>query len=122
MCFRLLVALRPAPPGEWTAEALEAWARECGLDVRTAPKGTLRFAEVAWGDCACSLYTKREGRERVVGFLEGLLSQHGRVELLLATDDEPLRPGLPVAAVTWEKVRVEGLQALPQGQVAALSR
>src|SRR6185295_5816749 len=61
MCYRLLAAVDPPiAPAQW-----RALATAHGLDLRvdeSAPE--VRFAEIATGDCACSLYTRREGRLR----------------------------------------------------------
>lgn len=115
MCFRLLAAVDPP----MDAEALKALAFNRGLDVRVGPGADARFVEVAWGDCACSLYTGREGRERAVGFVEALLSRGLAVQLLLFSDGDELRWGARAPrAVAVEAFRTSGLQALPEGEVA----
>jgi hypothetical protein len=115
MCFRLLAAVDPP----MDAEALKALAFRQGLDVRVGPSAQARFVEVAWGDCACSLYTGREGRERAVGLVEALLGQGLAVQLLLFSDGAELRwESSAPRAVAMEAFRAGGLQALPEGEVA----
>lgn len=131
MCFRLLAAVRdprhlPAgtdPPEEPPERVLEQLALKHGLDVRVAPAGGTRFVEIAWGACACSLYTGKRGRERVVGFVEELLTQGLAVHLLLYSDGEPLdwSTESPVSIET-DDFRYGGLGALPEGKVAQLLR
>jgi hypothetical protein len=110
MCFRLLAALDP--PGS----ELEARAARHGLDVRA--RGP--YLEVAWGDCACSLYTRHEGRGRLLALVEELLSAGHRVQLLLFTDGEPFAWEGEPAQVSLEALREHGLAALPEGAVAEL--
>src|SRR4051812_41448587 len=86
MCFRLLVACEPALP----PAAVEALSTREGLDVRATEAAGRAFLEVAWGDCACSLYSLRAGRERVVGFVAALRSSSRELQLLLAQDEEAL--------------------------------
>ena len=115
VCFRLLAAIHPAP-----REGLGALAVGAGLDVREGARGAGRFVEIAWGDCACSLYTRKQGRDRVVALAEALLTQSCEVQLLLARDEEPLNfDGAPVR-VSLDQLRTEGLGSLPQGRVARL--
>ena len=112
MCFRLLAALRPE-----ATQTLERAAAGHGLDVRVAAP----YVEIAWGDCACSLYTRREGRARVVAFLDELFRSGHRVQLLLFSDGE---------SFTWDerapdrvaisRLRAEGLAALPDARVAEI--
>jgi hypothetical protein len=116
MCFRLLAAVR-SPDGAM----LEHIAYENGLDVRVRTQGPLGFVEVAWGDCACSLYTGRRGRERVGGFLRALVEKGLEVQLLLFEDGDALEPvDKPPLPVALEAVEKEGLAALPLREVAAL--
>lgn len=119
MCFRLLAAVDPpiAP------EALSQLAVERGLDVRAGGVGPeARLAEIAWGDCACSLYTRREGRLRAVALVEALLGTGRTVQLLLLGDGEELRWSTSApAALALDAFREGGLQALPQGEVAQLT-
>src|SRR5262245_18913381 len=122
MCFRLLAAVRdpreltPAPE-----RALEELAVKHGLDVRVAPDGPTHFVEIAWGACACSLYSGRRGRERVVGFVRELLARGLTVQLLLFSDGEALDMSTavpePVGAHDFER---DGLGALPEGKAAQL--
>ncbi|HVE81910.1 MAG TPA: hypothetical protein VND93_03650 [Myxococcales bacterium] len=115
MCFRLLAAVDPPLP----AEELSALAVERGLDVRASPEA--RFAEIAWGDCACSLYTRREGRLRAVALVEALLERGRALQLLLLSDGEEIRwtssDPVPLPLGSFQR---DGLQALPEGQVAQL--
>ena len=115
MCFRLLAAVKGMPPS-----SLELTATRVGLDVRAADRGTGRFVELAWGDCACSLYTRKEGKDRAVAFVEALLRGGCEVQLLLARDDEPLALEGPVERIALEHFRAEGLPRLPEGKVVAL--
>jgi hypothetical protein len=117
MCYRLLAAVDPPiAPGEWRALATEQ-----GLDLRADEAAeTARFAEIAWGDCACSIYTRREGRLRVVALVEALLAR-GAVQVLLVQDGEEIRwEARAPAGVSLEAFREGGLQALPEGMVAAV--
>ncbi len=94
---------------------------ESGLDVRVASSPASEFVEIAWGDCACSLYTRREGRQRVIAFIDALLARELRVQLLLYQDGEAFdwtRPS--VERVPLEAFRREALRALPEGRVTEL--
>lgn len=92
-----------------------------GLDVRAAASPAADFAEIAWGDCACSLYTRREGRQRAVKFVEALLERGLKVQLLLYQDGETFDwQGQPVERVSLEEFRLEALRILPEGRVAEL--
>lgn len=118
MCFRLLAAVDPPiAPGAW-----RALANEHGVDLRAdESSGQVRFAEISWGDCACSLYTRREGRLRVVALAEALLAQRRSVQLLLLQDgDEIAFPDRAPIQVPLGAFREAGLQSLPEGTVAAL--
>ncbi len=118
MCYRLLAAIDPPiAPGAW-----RALANEHGVDLRADESaGEVRFAEVSWGDCACSLYTRREGRLRVVALVEALLAQRRSVQLLLLQDSEEISfANRAPASVPLSAFRDQGLQALPEGSVAAL--
>jgi len=118
MCYRLLAAVDPPiAPDAW-----RALANEHGVDLRADESaGEVRFAEVSWGDCACSLYTRREGRLRVVAVAEALLAQRRSVQLLLLQDgDEIAFPNRAPATVPLSAFRESGLQSLPEGTVAAL--
>jgi hypothetical protein len=131
MCFRLWAALadRSALPStEQTGradpearKALEELAVSKGLDVRVSREQPLHFLEIAWGDCACSLYSGREGRQRVVSLVDGLVQKGFTVQLLLFTDGEPLNfQSQPPHRVSLEDFRREALAALPEGKVAEL--
>lgn len=117
MCFRLLAATRDAD-----VAAIERLAFECGLDVRVAPKDATHFVEIAWGDCACSLYTRREGTQRVSQLVQGLLARANEVQLLLLVDGQPVSPdsGEP-AELPLEVLEREGLAALPEGSVVRVT-
>jgi len=119
MCYRLLVASACAPE----LPELEALAAAQGLDIRTAAAGgALGYLEIAWGDCACSLYTRKDGRERAVGFVEALWSRGLQPQLLLFRDDMELAlEESPPVQVPLEAFRQQGLQALPEGKVAVLT-
>jgi hypothetical protein len=115
MCFRLYAAVRGP------ADAIAQLGFRCGLDVRVVPQGETRLVEVAWGDCACSLYTRGEGRERVVRFVDGLLAQGVAVQLLLLRDEEAVEwASRPPVEVSAEAFRATALAALPEGRVAQL--
>jgi hypothetical protein len=117
MCFRLYAAVRGPPD----AGGLEELGFRCGLDVRVASNDATRFVEVAWGDCACSLYTRGEGRERVVRFVEGLLARGNTVQLLLLRDEEAAAwVSSAPAEVAAEEFRARALAALPEGRVTQL--
>jgi len=116
VCFRLLAAVR----GQTTPEELTQSAVLCGLDVRTRPDAPTHFVEVAWGDCACSLYTRKEGRDRVTQWVDGLLDRGLRVQLLLFRDEEPPLAGDAVAHVGRDAFRREALGALPEARVAEI--
>jgi hypothetical protein len=119
MCFRLLGAIRSADGR--TAPAVDALAFECGLDVRQATRSGTEFLEIAWGDCACSLVTRGEGRQRAIRFVEALFARGCRVQLLLLTDDgEAWQPGAPVT-LPRHVFRDHALAALPEGRVAELT-
>jgi hypothetical protein len=118
MCYRLLAAVHPPiAPGEWRALATER-----GVDLRADETAAeVRFAEVSWGDCACSLYTRREGRLRAVALVEALLERGRAVQLLLLQDGEEVSfNGRLPADVPLSAFREAGLQSLPEGSVAAL--
>ncbi|HEY8211536.1 MAG TPA: hypothetical protein VIG99_28835 [Myxococcaceae bacterium] len=120
MCYRLLAAVDPPiAPGEW-----RALATHHGLDLRvdeTSPE--VRFAEISMGDCACSLYTRREGRLRTVALVEAFLDQRRSVQLLLMQDGEEIRwETRAPAEVALPAFRESGLQSLPEGSVAAVVR
>jgi hypothetical protein len=117
MCFRLLAGVQGPP--EWDGPALERLAFSCGLDLRQSARGPTRFLEIAWGDCACSLYTRREGRERAIRFVDALLAGRCAVQLLLLSDDGGWEDGPPLAVAT-EVFRAQALAALPEGRVAEL--
>src|SRR5262249_37774565 len=90
-----------------------------GLDVRVQQREERIFAIIAWGECACSLYTTREGRERLLAFIGGLAAD--RIQLLLYRDGE--LPGWENEAptpVAWDALRLQGLAALPEGIVAEI--
>jgi hypothetical protein len=114
MCFRLYAAVRP------TGQALDSVAFRHGLDVRTAERGATGYLEVAWGDCACSLYTKKEGRERAVGFIEDVLDSGVEVQLLFFSDGETPDPSGDPVPVSRATFHAQGLQALPSGRVAQI--
>jgi hypothetical protein len=119
MCFRLLAAVDPPlPPGE-----LRALATEQGLDLRADESAAeARFAEISWGDCACSLYTRREGRLRTVALVEVLLARGRSVQLLLFQDGDELRwETRSPAQIPLATFREGGLQSLPEGEVAVVS-
>jgi hypothetical protein len=119
MCFRLLAAVDPPiAPGAW-----RALANEHGVDLRADESAAeVRFAEVSWGDCACSLYTRREGRLRVVALVEALLSQRRTVQLLLLQDSEDISfADRAPAEVPLTAFRDQGLQSLPEGAVALVT-
>jgi hypothetical protein len=117
VCFRLLAAL----PGVSTDE-LEQLAVANGLDVRVSAQADRRFVEIAWGDCACSLYTRKEGRDRAVCFVDAILARGWTLQLLLFNDGETFdwQSGSPIP-IPLEDFRREGLQALPDGKVASLA-
>lgn len=120
MCYRLLAAVDPPiAPAQW-----RALATAHGLDLRadeSAPE--VRFAEISMGDCACSLYTRREGRLRTVALVEALLDQRRSVQLLLMQDGEEIRwETRAPAEVALPAFRETGLQSLPEGSVAAVVR
>jgi len=94
---------------------------DCGLDVRAASSPAADFAEIAWGDCACSLYTRREGRQRAVKFVEALLERGLAVQLLLYQDGETFNwEGQSAERVSLEAFRLEALRILPEGRVAEI--
>jgi len=119
VCFRLLAALGEEGPPFSASDALALGVR-CGLDIRAAPPPAQRTLEVAWGACGCSLYTRKEGRDRTVSFVEGLLQRGWKVQLLLGRDDEPMRWEAPVSAIAWEVFAHESVACLPEGQVALI--
>jgi len=107
---------------EHLAALLTKLGVENGLDVRAASSPAAHFAEIAWGDCACSLYTRREGRQRAVKFVEALLDRGLNVQLLLYQDGETFDwQGQPVERVSLEEFRLEALRILPEGRVAELT-
>jgi hypothetical protein len=70
------------------------------------------------------LYSSREGRTRLISFLEELLRDartgHGEVQLLFFEDGDALdRSGQP-AVRTWASFREEGLTSLQLGVVTSL--
>jgi hypothetical protein len=123
MCYRLLAAVHlGASPAPDALAQLEQLAAALGLDMRTSPSGPEHgYVEIAWGDCACSLYSTKAGRERAVGFVEALLQRGEHLHLLLFTDAEPpqLSPS-PPEKVALECFRTQGLQALPEGRACVL--
>ena len=130
VCFRLLAGVRPrlSAPGGAQADSSESLTCllaklgvECGLDVRAASSPAADFAEIAWGDCACSLYTRREGRQRAVKFVEALLERGLAVQLLLYQDGETFNwEGQSAERVSLEAFRLEALRILPEGRVAEI--
>jgi hypothetical protein len=118
MCFRLYIAAR----GASTPDAeLSRLAVSHGLDVRTALGADTRFLEVAWGDCACSLYTRGEGRERVIAFVRALLDSGLALQLLLFQDGETLEAlRAPPLALSQDAFFAAGLQGLPEARVVEL--
>jgi len=74
--------------------------------------------EVAWGDCACALVLRKDGRERLVAWLKTL----GEVQLLLSQDEEPVALEGPLAVCSWEELEERGLSALAEGRVTRISR
>jgi hypothetical protein len=127
MCFRLLAAVRKPPqlsasgsePVSQDVQALNQLAFTHGLDVRTATHAATGFVEVAWGECACSLYTRRDGRERVVGFVDALVADGWQLQLLLFSDGDELDwTTAEPAEVSLETFRIEGLASLPERWVA----
>jgi hypothetical protein len=141
MCFRLLAAAghpafpassmarkgAPSPPspepggGETALSALERLAFSAGLDVRLVEAGGRHFAELALGDCACSLYTGADGPDRVAAFVRPLLLAGIDVQLLLLHDASSVdwRAGEPVP-VPLEALCRAGLEALPEGRAARI--
>lgn len=116
MCFRLLLA---SDGTGWDLAEVERWGAQAGLDVRGQVAANRIFVNLAWGDCACSLYTRREGRERLLNFI-GRLSGD-RIQLLLYCDgDLPDWATSDVAMFKWEHLRVQGLAGLPEGRVVEL--
>lgn len=113
MCFRLLIATKPAH------SALEQLGAEHGLDVR--PSESPGFASVAWGDCACSIYTRADGRRRIVDFVRALIERQHRVQLLLFTDEVPPSLDQPPLPLTVARLAQEGLAAIPEGNSAEIS-
>ncbi len=124
MCYRLLAAVHlPAGVAPTGVEPLQALAVAHGLDVRAHEAGAaLGYLEIAWGDCACSLYTRKDGRERVVAFVEALAAKALAPQLLLFNDGDALALQGPPATVPLGDFLRRGLQALPEGQVALLTR
>ena len=120
MCFRLLLAT-PEAQNHSDASTLESLAFACGLDIRLAARGPLQFVELSWGDCACSLYTQREGRQRAVRFTEVLRGAGREVQLLLLTDGATLDEARDPVTIRFQDFREQGLAALPEGRVAILS-
>jgi hypothetical protein len=123
MCFRLLASV-----GGFESAEVERLGSAEGLDVSPGPQTlsvgndpSRRFVHIAWGACACSLYTRKEGRGRVVGLVERLL-ERGPVQLLLMNDSGPDFQAGPVAPIALEELRAQGLAALDEGRVAEIVR
>ena len=118
MCFRLYIA---AQGGTASELELSRTAVKHGLDVRLALRSDTRFIEVAWGDCACSLYTRGEGRERVVAFVRELVAGGFELQLLLFQDGETLdaMAASPVE-MAFATFASGGLQALSEALVTRL--
>jgi hypothetical protein len=97
-------------------------AFESGVDIQPLQTQGLVSCEIAWGDCACSLYSQKRGRERVVEFVDRVLKAHSSIQLLLWTDDAPpsWSGGAPLE-MELDVFRRDGLWALPEGQVVALT-
>jgi hypothetical protein len=117
MCFRLFAALSHTGDGSLATALTESATRE-GLDVRAGVGATAAFVEIAWGDCACSLVTRKDGRERMVSWLSSLTG--GDVQLLLFQDDNPPLLQGPVLECDWEVFKEQGLAALEEGQVTRI--
>ena len=111
MCWRLAAALDGALP---EAEALGAAA---GLDVTANGK----VLDVAWGDCACSLRTKDEGRRRLGAFVRALLDHGARVQLVLVEQGVPLALAGEIEMLPVELLEADGLAALPEGRVVEIA-
>jgi hypothetical protein len=120
VCFRLLAALGEGP--SVSTEDLEALATREGLDARAVNAHGRAFVDIAWGDCACSLYTRKDGLARVIAFLDALHDRSFRIQLLLQVDDAELQEGTgdpPRMAI--DDLRTGGLAALPEGLVVELT-
>src|SRR5438105_11274056 len=120
MCFRLLAAIRSNAKLSPENQFLEATAFRCGLDVRVAPRGITSYVELAWGDCACSLYTRREGWERVAKFVDQVMSTGSAVQLLLYSDGDEFDAQGEPRTVAYSELAARGLSALPERQVCLL--
>lgn len=121
MCFRLLAGVRP-PMADSIARLTQLAVAE-GLDIRVAHSADADWVEIAWGDCACSLYTGRAGRERLIAFVQALLARNLRVQLLLFQDGQPFDWNSSVATlISLESFQRDGLQSLPEGRVAELTQ
>lgn len=111
----------PAIAPREQVEALEDLAYPLGLSVRVARRDPERLVEVAWGECACALHTRGEGRQRAVKLVEVSAAQGLELLLLLSVDELPIdssgRP-LEVPGATFREL---GLAALPEGRLASVS-
>jgi hypothetical protein len=115
VCFRLLAAVQPSPESAWADQL----AVKHGLDIRRATKAAADYIEIAWGECACSLVTRGEGRARALAFVDALLVAGMTVQLLLGQDDdEVVWTDGPPAVVAWSALAAQGLRALPEGRPA----
>ncbi len=119
MCFRLLAVITDFSP-----RALGPLGVSHGLDLRfsSAHQGEGTLVEIGWGDCACSLYTRKEGRERVVGWVEAILERGGSVQLLLLSDGDSISWRTPKPEeVPFSRFEQQGLQALTEGSVVQIT-
>jgi hypothetical protein len=116
MCYRLLVAVQSGPD----LAALQSLGDAAGLDVRTAEQGPHRFVEVAWGDCACSLVTRREGKQRLTGWVRAVLLGGAELQLLLSQDGAALTAETQTADCSFADLEKHGLSTLSEGRVTRI--
>ena len=121
MCVRLLGAVLGGSGG------LREAAVAAGLDLRLPERlqGTGRVLfELAWGDCACSLATSRDGGERVAAFAASVLVRGARLQLLLFDEQEGPGSfdGAPAPELALGELAARGLHALLDGRAMEVCR
>ena len=129
MCFRLLAAIAPGVEPEGSApaplddlRAVASIGARHGLDMKVDASSSAALLSVCWGDCACSLYTGAEGRNRLVGWAEEVLAQPYRLQLLFFNDGQECPwSSEPVTNIPIDIFRREGLGALTAGKVTELT-
>ena len=121
MCVRLLGAVLGGNGG--LHEAATAAGLDLKLPGRLQGTGRVLF-ELAWGDCACALATRKDGGERVASFASTVLVRGARLQLLLFDEqDGPGRfDGASAPELAMSELAARGLHALLDGRAVEVCR